>query len=208
MREVPDRQLWTCIVGKAAADSLAGVPLSRIERLGDPDLLALPGVGPRAARIARAVAEVARRAAAAPPPRGTLFQHGRDVARFYRHRLGDEDRELFYVLALDNGHRLLRESLVAIGGSNRVFVSPRDVFVPVVRERASSALVLHNHPSGRVEPSPEDVQLSMRLREAANILGVKLLDFVIVASDGYTSFADSGLFTNCTIAPAPPRSGR
>jgi DNA repair protein RadC len=84
-------------------------------------------------------------------------------------------------------------------------VSPRDVFVPVVRERASSALVLHNHPSGRVEPSPEDVQLSMRLRDAANILGVKLLDFVIVASEGYTSFAERGLLTgNAVVVASPP----
>jgi DNA repair protein RadC len=97
------------------------------------------------------------------------------------------------VLALDTRLRLLREALVAIGGLNGVGVEPRDVFAPVVRERAASVIVIHNHPSGVPNASPEDLALAVRLWRAAGILGVKLLDFVVVAREGCTSFGDLGL---------------
>lgn len=101
MREVSDRQLWAWIAGKAAADRLAGIPLSRIEQLGERDLVALPGIGPRTARAVHAVAKLARRFAAPPAPQGTPFESSKEVVRHFRWRLAHEERELCYVLALD-----------------------------------------------------------------------------------------------------------
>ena len=166
MREASDRQLWAWIVGEAAAERLAGVPLSRIERLGNPDLLALVGNRPRIARAARAIAELGRRFSTAQPSIGKRFRSGRDVARVYRPRIGHEEREYCYVLALDAQHRLLREALVGVGGSSRVAVDPRDVFTPVLRERADGAIVIHNHPAGDPAPSAADRAVAARLQRA------------------------------------------
>src|SRR5262249_18478011 len=101
MREASDRDLWAWIAGEAAAERLSGVPLSRIERLGEADLIALVGGRRRAARAVRAVAELGRRFVAAPPPAGAPFCSARDVARSYLPRLAHEEREFCYVLALD-----------------------------------------------------------------------------------------------------------
>jgi DNA repair protein RadC len=131
-----------------------------------------------------------------PQPPGTVFESSKEVERRYRRRLAHEERELCYVLALDTRHRLLREALVSVGGLNGVGVEPRDVFAPVVRERAASAIVIHNHPSGVPEASAEDLALAVRLWRAAGVLGVKLLDFVVVAREGCTSLADLGLLAD------------
>lgn len=196
MRDVSDRQLWAWIVGEPAAERLAGIPIARIEQLGAGDLMALPGVGPHRARAILAVAELARRFAAAPAPRGMPFASSRDVVAYYSRRLAHEDREHCYVMALDARNRLLAEMLVSVGGLTGAAVEPRDFFVPVIRERAAAAIVVHNHPSGNAEPSKEDLTLASNLKTASRILGIRLLDFVIVGRDESRSFRDMGLLTD------------
>jgi DNA repair protein RadC len=109
---------------------------------------------------------------------------GRSLAR---HR-----QERFYVVSLDSRNRLIRRHLVAVGSLAAVVVHPREVFAPLLRERAAAAIVMHNHPSGAVEPSPEDLEITKRLDDAGRLLGIPLLDHVIVGRSGYFSFRDAG----------------
>ena len=81
---------------------------------------------------------------------------------------------------------------VSRGSLNQSLVHPREVFAPAIRESAAAILVVHNHPSGDPTPSREDREVTTRLVEAGDLLGVPLLDHVVVADEGYQSFADRG----------------
>ena len=110
-----------------------------------------------------------------------------------RPRLLHAAREHFFALALDARQRLTAEILVAIGSLTACAVTPADVFRLLLREPAAGVIFVHNHPSGEPTPSREDVSLTERLRQAGALLGIKVLDHVIVGSEGHFSFLDSGL---------------
>lgn len=105
--------------------------------------------------------------------------------------LGHAEVEELHALALDSRNRLLRRVVVARGAVNQVATSAREVFRPLVLAGATRAIVVHNHPSGDAQPSPEDRQLTRRLGAAGDLLGIALLDHVIVAAGGYFSFAET-----------------
>lgn len=104
-------------------------------------------------------------------------------------------QECFVVLSLDAKHIPIgRPVMIAMGTVNAVEVHPRDVFRQAVKKNASAVIVAHNHPSGNLEPSSNDMDLTQRLTKAGEILGIPLLDHIVVsASDKFVSFADRGL---------------
>lgn len=95
------------------------------------------------------------------------------------------------MVLLDVRGRLLGRRLISRGSISQCPVSPRDVFRPVVREGAHSVVFVHNHPSGDPSPSPQDADLTERLRAAAELVGVLARDHVIVAAGGYFSFVEA-----------------
>ena len=101
-------------------------------------------------------------------------------------------RERFIALYLDARHRILLRRTVSVGTLTASLVHPREVFAPALRCRAAALVAVHNHPSGDPEPSPEDIALTDRLREAGRIIGIELLDHVVVGRDGYVSFRERG----------------
>jgi DNA repair protein RadC len=107
--------------------------------------------------------------------------------------LRDADRERFVGLDLDARHRVLRRRLVSIGTLTASLVHPREVFGPALRVGAAAIVVVHNHPSGDPEPSAEDCALTERLRDAARLLGLELLDHVVVARTGFVSLRERGI---------------
>lgn len=101
------------------------------------------------------------------------------------------DREQFVVCGLDAKHRLIGINVVSIGSLSLSIVHPREVFKALILMNAAAWLCAHNHPSGDVIPSREDLALTKRLREAGELLGITLLDHLILG-EGYYSFADQG----------------
>lgn len=96
------------------------------------------------------------------------------------------------ILLLDGKNRITRKVQVSEGSLNQSIVHPREVFAPAVRESAAAVIFIHNHPSGDPAPSREDREITRRLKEAGEILGIKVLDHIII--DGaYFSFVESGL---------------
>ena len=83
--------------------------------------------------------------------------------------------------------------LVSIGCLTASIVHPREVFAPAIEARAASILCLHNHPSGDPSPSPEDIEITHRLKQTGELVGIRLMDHIIIAKDGYVSFTDKGL---------------
>lgn len=104
--------------------------------------------------------------------------------------LKDAKQEHLIVLSLDGANRLIQKRLISIGTLNASLVHPREVFADPITDRAASIIVIHNHPSGTLEPSDADKQITLRLQEAGKLLGINLLDHVIVSKSGNYSFTD------------------
>ncbi|TRZ76375.1 MAG: DNA repair protein RadC [Deltaproteobacteria bacterium] len=117
-----------------------------------------------------------------------------DAVKILTKYLRGVDREHFVGLYLNTANRLLGIHTVSIGTLNSSLVHPREVFKPAYLMGAASLIVSHNHPSGCVEPSGEDLAITKQLVEAGKILGIPLNDHIIVTEHGgYTSFAERGL---------------
>lgn len=101
-------------------------------------------------------------------------------------------QEHFVVVILDGAHQVLRVKLVTVGLLNRTLVHPREVFRPAILESAAAVIVAHNHPSGNLNPSQEDRDLTRRLVQAGGLLGIPVLDHLIVGQEGYFSFKEAG----------------
>jgi len=112
------------------------------------------------------------------------------VARHYRN-LQQYDRERLVRLDLDNRNRLIGEETVSIGTADAALVSPREVFKGAILNSASRIIVLHNHPSGDPQPSDEDRELAVRLRQVGELLAVPLIDFLIIGEDGQYCYVDA-----------------
>ena len=105
----------------------------------------------------------------------------------------DRKQERFICCSLNGAHELIAARVVSVGLVNRTVVHPREVYADPITDRACAVIVAHNHPSGRLDPSPEDRDITARLKEAAETLGIALLDHVIFSSSGYYSFVEHGL---------------
>ncbi len=164
---------------------LAGASLSEVQQV--------KGIGPAKAAELQAVFEIARRFQEQPLRAGCRYSQPQEVYQHFRGRLADRKRELFIVLLLDSKNRLLREVQISEGSLTASIVHPREVFAAVVRESAAALLLVHNHPSGDPTPSREDREITLRLKEAGELMGVRVLDHIVIGSEGYVSFADRGL---------------
>lgn len=102
------------------------------------------------------------------------------------------DREQFLVCCLDAKNASIGVNIVSIGTLTLSLVHPREVFKPAILLNAAAIIAVHNHPSGDPTPSPEDRTLTTRLREAGDLLGIRLLDHLILGDDRLYSFADQG----------------
>lgn len=103
----------------------------------------------------------------------------------------DTGKEHFWVIHLNGRNTVISVDLVAVGCATSSLVHPREVFRRAVTQGSIAVIFSHNHPSGDPTPSPEDQRLTERLVEAGNILGIKVLDHVIVASEGYVSMMET-----------------
>lgn len=114
------------------------------------------------------------------------------VYELLRPDLAGLEQEAFVAVLLDSKHRPVKRVLVALGSLASVDVHPREVFREAIRAGAANVIVAHNHPSGDPEPSGEDLALTRRLRDAGDLLGIKVLDHIIIGKDRYVSLAGRG----------------
>jgi DNA repair protein RadC len=181
--------LGTLRPAEALASSFSD--LRRLASAGIGELSAVPGVGfAQACRIKAALA-LAGRLGERPVARGTPLRGPAHVFALLAPRLAPLDHEVFLALALDVKLRHLAELPLASGGAAGVQIAPRDAFTALVRERAEAAIFVHNHPSGEVAPSDDDLRLTETLREAGKLVGIRVVDHLIVAQGGFYSFAES-----------------
>ncbi len=139
-----------------------------------------------------AIFEIARRYGEVEWVPGEPFKGSYDVYAHFRERLAAETREEFYGIVLDNRHRKIRDVLLSVGSLTASIVHPRDVYGRIIRDAAAAVIFLHNHPSGDPTPSAEDLEITRRLREVGELVGVKVLDHIVIGKGRYVSFVDDG----------------
>ncbi len=106
----------------------------------------------------------------------------------------DNKKEHFVVFYLDSHNQEIKREVISMGTLNSSLVHPREVFEPAVKHLAAQVILAHNHPSGNLEPSEDDLTIHKRLAEAGKILGIEVMDHIIVTKQGYCSFKEKGLF--------------
>jgi len=115
------------------------------------------------------------------------------AANFIRDQIEDFSKEHFFVLNLDVRNRIIDADLISKGTLTASLVHPRETFESAIRKHSASIIVSHNHPSGDISPSEEDIRISRRLKDAGKILGIELLDHIILTKDKFCSLKDKGL---------------
>lgn len=156
------------------------------------DLVKIHGVGEAKACIILAAVEFGKRLGRVRNPGRPVISSPADVDGLLRGRIANRDRENFVAVLLNTKNEVLEISTISIGTLSNSLVHPREVFKPAVRASAASVVLAHNHPSGKVEPSREDREITGRLVDAAEILGIEVLDHIIVG-DGYFSMKERGM---------------
>lgn len=208
-RELPEIDLLVWFLGggmsraeawKRAAELYARIGgLRSLRGLGLESLLEA-GLTRRQGASLLAAQEIGRRSQRRLLPRSRGFGSSREVYLYFRSLTLDLAQEVFWTVLLDGKNRILNLARISEGCLTRALVHPREVFRPAIREAAAGVLFVHNHPSGDPQPSPEDLEITRRLVETGNVVGIRVLDHVIIGRYRYFSFADEGLL------PAP-RSG-
>lgn len=113
-----------------------------------------------------------------------------DIADFVRSVLIDNSREQFVAIYFDGSHCVISYSIISIGIANQTLVHPREVYQRAVLVGATAIAVAHNHPSGNLEPSAEDINITNRLKDVGQLLGITVLDHVIVSDFSYKSLRE------------------
>jgi DNA repair protein RadC len=121
-------------------------------------------------------------------PVGTRIREPVDAYQLLRH-YADRKQEHFICISLNGAHEVLASRIITIGLVNRTLIHPREVFSDPLIDRACAVIVAHNHPSGQVNPSPEDEEITRRLKATADLVGITLLDHIIFSEEGYYSFS-------------------
>jgi DNA repair protein RadC len=167
--------------------------LSELARMHPLQMARIKGIGKARAAQVMAALELGRRRHAGPPLQKTQVCKSSDIARFLQVSLQDRQQEVFGVLYLNRANRINHFEIVSEGGITGTVADPRIILKKALEQNAVSIIVCHNHPSGNLQPSRADEQLTQRLKEAAQLLDIHMLDHVIVSEQGYYSFADEGL---------------
>lgn len=165
--------------------------ISGLYRVTIRELTELPGIGPAKAARIRCIGELSRRMASAKGTRARRFLTPADIADFYMERLRQQEQECVWCLMLDTKNAFLGETMISQGTVNMSMLSPREIFLTALNQRAVSIALVHNHPSGDPTPSEADIISTRRIREAGDLLGITLLDHIVIGDGCYESMLET-----------------
>jgi len=170
-----------------------GNNLHELGRQSISDLQKIKGVGPAKAISVMAAMELGRRRSGTQQTDKVPIKSSETVFKLFHPLLGDLKHEEFWLLMLNRANRVLGRFKVSQGGLSGTVIDTRIILKKALDNLSSSIIVCHNHPSGNMQPSDADVKITEKLKKAAEMLEIKLLDHVIIADKSYFSFADEGL---------------
>ena len=191
-----DKELVMLVIGSGTVrrpvDEISEDLLELLDRTPEAkteDIMLISGLGRAKASAIEAALELGRRRSHKKPRSITSPE---DIYREIRHYSSREQESLVVVL-LNGAHEAIGTFVATIGLLNKTIVHPREVFAPAISKRAAAVAIAHNHPSGNIEPSNDDKEVTVRLNEAGQILGIKLLDHIVFSYDRFYSFLEHGL---------------
>lgn len=167
--------------------------LDELGKLSLKDLQKVKGIGPAKAISIAAALELGRRRTAGDILQLTQVRSSKEIAHYLRHILKDHQHEVFAVLFLNQANKVKNFKIISRGGITGTVADPRVILKQALDEGATSIVLSHNHPSGNLNPSRADQELTQKIKQAAAYFDIKVLDHVIVSDEGHYSFADEGL---------------
>jgi len=170
------------LIAEYGLDKLFECSLKELEKIH--------GIGPSKAMQILAMSELGKRHNQSKNPVKKITC-AEDVFNYFHERLKDKKEEHFYVLMLNTQNNIVGEHLVSKGILDASIIHPREIFKPAIKNSASKIILVHNHPSGDPSPSPEDNEITKRLQEAGEGLGIKILDSIIIGKETWGSYRDN-----------------
>lgn len=170
-----------------------GNNLGAVARMSVSDLCKFKGIGEAKAISIISALELGRRRKEQEPPKLLKITGSRQIYELMRPDLHDESVEQVYLLLLNRTNGLIKKERVSQGGISASVVDPKVVFRFALEQGAHSLILIHNHPSGNLQPSESDKRLTQRLQKIGKELEILLLDHLIYTDHGYFSFADEGI---------------
>ena len=167
--------------------------LLRMARCSYPELMKIKGIGEATALKIAAAFELGRRKLTNKTVNQVKIKCSQDAYNLVRADMEDLNYEVFKVILLNRSHTVIKVVEMSRGGVAGTVVDAKLIFKTALDHLASSIILVHNHPSGNLEPSESDKQLTKQLTEAGEYLNVKVLDHLIISYKGYYSFADEGI---------------
>ncbi|SMC35618.1 RadC family protein [Moheibacter sediminis] len=203
-RALSDSELLAIIMGSGSRDEsavdLAKRILASVEnnwnnlsRLSVKDLRKFKGVGEVKAISIMTALEIGRRRAAQGLLEKPKIDSSQDAFVLLQSLIGDANVEEFWVLYLNQGNFVVRKEQISKGGINQTSVDLRIIMKIALEEMATSMILAHNHPSGNLNPSQADINLTRKIKEAALSLDIEVFDHLIVTQKSYFSFANEGM---------------
>ncbi|MCH7403479.1 DNA repair protein RadC [Belliella kenyensis] len=198
-----DAELIAILIG-SGTKSISAVDLSRfilskvnnnlgeLARLSVKDLQQFKGIGEAKAIAIVSALELGRRRKLQEPTKKDRITSSVDAYQIMTPYLQDEIVENFWVIYLNRNNYVIKKQLISKGGSNATIADPKMIFKYALELMASSMILVHNHPSGSLSPSRQDIALTDRLKLIGQNLEVSVLDHLIFTDSGYFSFADEG----------------
>jgi DNA repair protein RadC len=156
----------------------------------------IKGIGPAKVAEIKAAIELGRRWYKMPSHVGEKkesFSSSQDVINYCKQNMKDLKKEIFRCFLLDTKNKVIKDEEVSVGSLTASLVHPRETFKAAIRESAAAVIFIHNHPSGDIKPSQEDILLTRRLVQAGEVLGIQVLDHIIIGDGCHFSFRDNGL---------------
>lgn len=167
--------------------------LRRLSSATFSEICSVKGAGPAKASSVLAALALAKRLNTDRLESLERFTSPAQIFNHFHYRFRDRRREYFLTLLLDGKNRIILEEQISEGSLNQSIVHPREVFSRAVKESAAAVILVHNHPSGDPAPSREDREITRRLKEAGDLLGIRVLDHIIIGDGSYLSFVEQGL---------------
>lgn len=169
--------------------------ISELARASLADLRHFRGIGEAKAVSIQAALELGRRRQSCEARERKTISSSRDAYEWLRPLVADLDHEQFWILLLNRANKVMGAEQVSIGGMTGTVVDPKIIFRRALQGQATSLILCHNHPSGNVQPSAADLDITRKLRRAGEHLEIPVLDHLIITQSAYHSFADEGLMS-------------
>ncbi len=151
------------------------------------ELMTIPGIGPAKATTIMAAIELGKRVFQTRPGDRTVVDSPATAAAALSQDLMWQAQERFAVLLMDVKNRILATKVITIGTATETLAHPREIFREVIKQGATKLVIAHNHPTGLLEPSPEDISLTKQFLSAAQVLAIPILDHLILGNGDYRS---------------------